>query len=320
MKERGYIETYDFSLGTNFSDKFYLGATFSLTNILYHLDSFYGEKLGEGGTIGLDNYFETQGAGYQFNAGVIWRPVDALRLGVAYHSPVWYSLTDYYQGTAKADHAGGNTGQEGISTPNDALTDYRFNTPYYWVFSAAGVIGTKAVVSLDYEIKDYSGMNLMDKYGKEKEFENHYIQQDFKTASTVRAGLEYRFTPQFSGRLGYSWVENPYKTEFKDNPSAGEYLNVNEKYRYKDLIVGTVPHYTIESNVNYLTAGIGYRFTPRFYVDATLVYRSQTDDLYYFPSYEFINNNGEHRQLVKSIPAKLTNNTYKGLVTVGYKF
>lgn len=293
ITERGYIEAYDFSLGTNLSDKLYLGATFSLTDIQYHLDSSYGETFEQGGSIGLNNYFETQGAGYQFNVGAIWRPVDALRLGVAYHSPTWYSLTDYYQGTVSKD----------IYTPEDAYTDYRFNNPYSWVFSAAGIIGTKAVVSLDYEIKDYTGMDLADNNGREYKSDNQYINEDFKTASTLRAGLEYRFTPQFSGRLGYSRIQNPYEEKF----GAGE---------KEAMIVGTVPHYTIEGDVNYFTAGIGYRFTPQFYIDVAFVYKTQKDDLYAFPS--VWDDNGNY--IVESIPAKLTNNTYKGLVTVGYKF
>jgi long-subunit fatty acid transport protein len=98
-------------------------------------------------------------------------------------------------------------------------------------------------------------------------------------------------------------VQNPYEQNFK----AGE---------KEVMIIGTVPHYTIEGDINYFTAGIGYRFTPQFYIDAAFVYRTQTDDLYAFPS--IWDKNGNY--IVESTPAKLTNNTYKGLVTVGYKF
>lgn len=33
---------------------------------------------------------------YSFNLGVIARPTDFLRLGVAYNSPTWYKMTNYY--------------------------------------------------------------------------------------------------------------------------------------------------------------------------------------------------------------------------------
>ena len=299
VNERGYIESYDFSLGGNFGNQLYLGLTLSLTDMFYHWNSSYGEEFGQREKIGLNNYLETEGSGYQAKFGAIWRPSDFLRLGAAYHSPTWYYLTDYYQGTTIAKYIGTDRERE---TPDGALTHYRFNTPGSWVFSVAGVMGSKAIVSLDYEFKDYRGMMLMDNEGMPKYDSNRFIEEDFKAASTLRAGLEYRFTPQFSGRLGYSYAQNPYEKTFKD---GGREV----------VIIGTIPHYTVEGDVNYLTAGIGYRFTPNFYIDAALICRTQNDALYYYPS---ILDGGEF--IVKSIPASVTNRTYKGLVTVGCKF
>jgi len=45
--------------------------------------------------------------------------------------------------------------------------------------------------------------------------DNHYISEDYEPTSTVRVGFEYRFTPQFYGRLGYAWMQNPYETEYR---------------------------------------------------------------------------------------------------------
>ena len=297
VNERGYIESYDFSLGGNLWDQLYLGLTFSVTDLFYHWDSSYGEEFGQREKIGLNNYLETEGSGYQAKFGALWRPSDFLRLGVAYHSPIWYYLTDYYQGSTIAKYIG--TDAEGAS-PEGALTHYRLNTPYSWVFSVAGVMGTQAIVSLDYEFKDYRSMRLMDGQGNPKMDSNGFIEEDFKAASTLRAGLEYRFTPQFSGRLGYSYAQNPYERIFKDGGREA-------------MIVGTIPHYTIDGDVSYFTAGIGYRFTPSFYIDAAFIYRMQNDKLYYYPSVF-------GADPVVSTPASLTNRTCKGLVTMGYKF
>jgi len=299
MSERGYIDSYDISVGGSLSDQFYFGLTLSLMDISYRWDSWYKEVFGQE-NIGLGNYLETNGAGYQAKLGAIWRPSDFLRLGVAYHSPTGYYLKDYYQGWTNAQYDDVN---EQEKTPNGAWTSYRFNTPYGWVFSAAGIIGTKAVVSLDYEIKDYRSMMIMDPNGVSKAGDNKYIKEDFKVASTLRAGLEYRITPQLSGRLGYSYVQNPYEKDFRDG-------------KRETVIVGTVPHYTIDGDVHHFTAGIGYRFTPQFYIDAAFIYRTQKDDLYYFPS--VVGDDGSFT--VQSTPASMTNRACKGLVTVGYRF
>jgi len=300
VNERGYIDSYDVSLGANVQDKFYWGLTFSLTDISYRWDSRYDEEFKPRGGIGLDNYLETNGTGYQVKLGAIWRPADFLRFGVSYYSPTWYYLTDYYQGRAIAQY---DIKDEWAKTPDHAYTRYRFNTPYNWIFSIAGIIGTKAIVSLDYEIKDYRGMKLMDNLGRPQKIDNDYIEEDFKVASTLRAGLEFRFTPQLSGRLGYSYVQNPYEKEFKNGWKEA-------------MIIGTIPHYTIDGDAHHFTTGIGYRFTPQFYIDAAFIYRTQQNDLYYFPS--VVGDDGNF--IVQSTPASMTNRACKGLVTVGYKF
>lgn len=312
VSEKGYIDNYDFNLGANFSNSFYLGMTLSLTNIYYRMDSYYTEdfeKRREGFL--LKNYLQTEGSGFQVNLGAIWRPVDFLRLGVAYHSPVWMTLSDFYKGTMDADLSLNGERVPPAFTP-DATLDYQFHTPYSWVFSAAGILGTKAIVSLDYEIKDYRSMHLADPYSAMSnsfEGQNNGIDANFKVASTLRAGLEYRFTPQFSGRLGYARYESPYEKNFKEN-------------KKEVITAGTIPHYTIEGDINYFTAGIGYRFTPNFYIDAALVYRTQTNDLYFFPQTKTNRPVGETSEpiLYPPVAASFTSTAYKGLVTLGYKF
>ena len=302
VSEEGYIDSYDFSIGTNLFDNLYLGLTFTETDIYYRMNSYYDEEFQNGGRAELKNYLETEGTGYQLRLGAIWRPVDEFRVGIAYHSPTWYSLTDYYSGNTLANY--GDVSNEKASTPSDAYTNYKLQTPQSCTFSVAGVIGAKAILSVDYEVKDYTAMDFKDDSGFEYEFDNQCINEDFKVTSTIRAGLEYRFTPQFSGRLGYAWMQNPYVKEMKEGK--------------KEVVLGltrTTPHYTIEGDVSYFTAGIGYRFTPQFYIDATFVRKSQTDDLYYFsPTFE----NGNI--LVDSKSTSLKNNTYNTLITLGYKF
>lgn len=292
--ERGAIESYDFTIGGNVADKLYLGLTASLTDISYQMYSTYRENFTRNDGLVLDNFLETSGSGYQVKLGAIYRPVDQLRLGISYHSPTWYSLTDYYQATATPIGFG-----EGPESTPDGAWSYKMQTPYSWMFSAAAVLGANAIVSLDYEIKDYTTMNLKESDGYNLEKDNQFIDEDFKIASSLRLGLEYKFTPQFAGRIGYAWMGSPYETNFKNGNT-------------QVMTAGTVPQYTVEGDVNYFTAGLGYRFTPKFYLDLAIVARTQTDDLYYFspiPSWD-----------LKSQSVEYKNKTIKGLLTVGYKF
>lgn len=309
VSEKGKIESYDFTIGSDISDQFYWGATFSLTNLSYEMNSSYDEQfLGVAGSgMNLYNYLKTEGTGIQLKAGVIFKPIDALRIGVAYHSPTWYTMTDYYhanlnpQLSARGIYADDGNVVGGTETPYSS-TDYRFRTPGTWTISLAGVLSTKAIVSLDYEIKDYSAMNLKDRNGYDWTDVNNVMNDDYKTTSMLRAGLEYRFTPQFSGRIGYAWAQNPYRSDIQ---SVGN--NV--------VTAGTVPQYTLSGDVNYLTAGVGFRFTPLFYVDIALVFRTQKNDLYYYPTIKEIPD-----VVSDSFAGRFTNQSLKELVTLGYKF
>lgn len=303
IKESGAIHAYDFALSGNWVHSLYLGATFTLTDVDYRKTSYYREAYSHDTGFELDNYTETEGVGYQFKLGAIWRPVDVLRVGVSYHSPTWYSLTDRYY----AEIATRYPERTYYADTPDGATRYMFHTPYSWTFSLAGIIGTKAVLSLDYELKDYKAMNLKDMGGNNYRNDNEYIDQDFKLASTFRAGFEYKITPRFATRIGYATMESPYTANLKED-------------KIDPVLIGTIPHYKIEGRTHHYTGGIGYRFTPDIYLDFAFVHRTQKSDLYYFPSVFYVN---ELDELVKdrvSEPATLKSIMNTGMLTFGYKF
>ena len=303
VSERGRVESYDFTIGSNIADKFYWGVTLAITDLSYYMYSYYDEAFSEGDGFLLENHLETKGSGIQAKLGMIYKPSNAIRLGIAYHSPVWYSMTDYFWAQITPD--GIYDGKDELvgtkKTPKDSYS-YNFRTPGSWTFSLAGILGTKAIVSVDYEIKDYSAMNLKDTNGNDFIKDNKKINNDYKNASTLRTGLEYKFTPQLSGRLGYAWSQNPYQSDI-------ELMGKNT------VSAGTITHYALQGDVNYLTAGIGFRFTPQFYGDFALVLRTQKDYLYYYPEVHYITNVESD-----SFAGDFTNKSLKGLVTLGYKF
>ena len=298
--EKGRVDSYDFTLGTNISDIFYIGATLSLTDLYYEMSSLYSEIPENGGNINLTNTLITDGSGYQFTIGAIVRPADVIRLGVSYHSPTWYKMCDSYYATARFE--------ESEKTPQDPPFDYNYKTPGRLVASVAGIICSKTILSVDYEYSDFSKMNLKDIDGfslsDDPDYDpNVYLSQDFKGASTLKAGFEYRITPQASLRLGYSIMQSPLEKNFKSG-------NVQVK------TVGTIPQYTLEGDAKCFSWGGGYRFTSNLYMDIAFSWKWRDDLLYAFSP--VIANNGI--EVLSSTPSKFKNNTYRGLVTLGYKF
>ena len=304
MTERGSSDEYNFSLATNISDRVFLGATLGVTDINYRLGSEYNEEFQGNDYAGLKNSLETEGVAYSVNLGVIVRPIDALRLGIAYNSSKWYSLTDYYFAYGNTYVSNYQNPKMETQTPVGEYAEYKLRTPDRWIFGLAGIIGRSALISVDYELTNYAAMYLSDREGNAyKEF-NNYIKDDFGQQHTLKVGGEVKITPQFAVRAGYIFQTTPEKSALRDGKN-------------EVVPMGTATQYTLSNATRYYTVGLGYRFTPNFYMDMAYIHRIQDEKLYPFSNVYDLNN-GNHTVSVD--PAKLSTTTGRVALTVGYKF
>lgn len=313
VREKGSIGSYDFNFGTTISDIVSIGATLSVTDINYHRYTNYEETYPAftGNGFRLDNELKTEGSGFQAKVGVIVKPIQELRFGVSYHSPTWYNMTDYFGVSMDYNYSqifGNEDYQGNFDSGYDHYYDYKLRTPDKWTFSLAGVIGQTAIISADYEYTNYkNNMKLFDRdnnaLGSVDNDPNRFIKEDFRGASTLRVGAEIRITPQFSGRIGYAWMQSPLETSFKNNEQ-------------EVMTVGSDAHYVLDGDVNHFTYGLGYRFSRNFYTDLAFVIKSQKSDLY-----TFSNAHDEARNVnIGSDKVEMKTNTFQGILTFGYKF
>lgn len=309
VSERGSVDQYDLAFGINISDIVMLGATVAITDMNYSYRSSYDEEFTNGNSLYLDNYLDTDGTGYSLNVGAIVRPADFLRLGVAYNSPTWYKMTDHYYGEAGSyltfmDNGTMKERNLATDTPNDAVYDYEFRSPDKWIFSAAAILGTTALISVDYELTNYKNMRMYDTDGSSNVYTNQDITDNFKAGNTIRVGAEVKVTPQFAVRAGAAYSDSPIKDPLKDG-------------KVGVVTVGTIPNYTIDKGVMNYTVGIGYRFTPNFYTDLACVFRSHKEDVYAFSS---IFDGSDPKPIIQAQPASMKTNTTRVALTLGYKF
>lgn len=316
VKEKGSISSYDFNVGTMFADVISFGLSLSVTDIDYHLYSAYSEDFDNfKGGYDLYNWVKTEGTGWQLKAGLLFKPIDELRIGVSYHSPTWYDMTDYSAANIDDNLTGlmnvpGNQirkdYKKGVTETPEFEFDYELRTPDKWTFSLAGVIGQTFILSADYELTNYKNMKLYDRDGNplaNQEWDpNNFVKNDFKMASTVRLGAEFCITPQFAARVGYAWMQSPLQKEFKNNDN-------------EVVVVGTTPNYILDGDINHITYGLGYRFSKNFYADLAFVMKSQKSDLYMFPKI-YINDEVD----IQPEKVKLKDNTFQGLLTLGVRF
>ena len=109
-REEGGINQYDFNMSFNVQDRYYFGVTLGVYDVNYKRYSSYSETLlddngADNGNFTLNNWFSTQGTGYDLKFGFIARPFEysPFRIGFAVHTPVWYMLTDRYTSTLSTD-------------------------------------------------------------------------------------------------------------------------------------------------------------------------------------------------------------------------
>ncbi|MEO6039320.1 MAG: hypothetical protein ABIQ93_12985, partial [Saprospiraceae bacterium] len=135
------------SFAGNYDEKLMLGATVGVPFVNYRQDGEYLEMDPGGGIAGnvpffsalsYTEYLKTEGVGVNLKLGVTYRVSQALRLGVAFHTPTYLALTDHYSNTFSYDYedGGGAVSGDEQSSP-EGVSDYRLRTPWRAIGSAA---------------------------------------------------------------------------------------------------------------------------------------------------------------------------------------
>lgn len=254
VESRGSIGEVDLSFGMNFSNKLYVGATLGLQIVNWKRGFYYSEDYLYGGGVAqyadgtpleaaaewmdYDQVVKLSGTGINFKAGIIYRPIPALRLGMAVHTPTTYSLDRKYQAFMGTNFSLPNNGNDGDLTP--ILSDkgenaWVMNSPTRLMFGASYTFGRMAVVSVDYERTWYNGMRMMEvPYGFEI-YPSDYTRQvkdNYKGANTVRVGAEVKPLPMLALRLGYGLQASMLRHDKQ------EYFNRPQAYRTSVVSAG----------------------------------------------------------------------------------
>jgi hypothetical protein len=211
IQTKGGINEMVFSVGANYDDRVYLGATVGIPFVRYSERSVYTEEDIERSNIYFDYFdrideLETTGTGVNLKAGIIIRPTDWFRIGGAIETPTFYTLTDEYSTTFKAsfDTLYGTKRQS-----SEGFYEYELNTPFKAMAGVGFILGKAGLISADYVYLDYSNARLR-AADYDFEAENDAIRNDYNKAHNIRLGTEWRYG-MLSFRGGYGISANPYK-------------------------------------------------------------------------------------------------------------
>lgn len=330
IEEKGHIDEYSINFGGNVMNVLYWGVGFGITDLDFKQYAYYSENLtnanvpdanadtyttGNASPFTLSNYKHIWGSGFNFKAGVIVKPINELRIGVAIHTPTYYNLsyegqgfTEFYM--SSPDYQ--NKAYDGSYSTDLANFDWKLQSPWRFMVGAAGVIGGRAIISADYEYRAYGDMKVKDWDGYSFDDVNGDIKTYYQSTNILRLGAEYRLTPQWSVRAGYSYESSPVKSEILDpTGSQASYIYTSGPYDYE-----TQPSYTLDRSTNYITCGLGYKYK-NFYADMAYVYRHRKSDYHAFSDYN--ESTGDHL-LVQAPKAELSDNNSQIVLTLGLRF
>lgn len=291
---KGSTGNWLLSFSNNFNDKLFIGGTIEFKSLRYDMNSVYDETDVKD-TI-VSPYFgmnfksfafyrneTTTGTAPGFKLGMIFKPLDYLRIGAAIHSPFFYNLkySDNYNMTSAFGPASDSTFN--LDSPPSSSFDYKLTTPFRAIGSIAFVFPGKGLIDLDYEYVDHPSARLRAKDQAVYNFstENNIIRKFHQGQHIIRLGGEYTYGG-IAFRLGAAYYGSPYKSSV-----------VPASYDY--------------SSISY-SGGIGFRDKNYFFdIGYALTAAKQFSELYSLL-------NGEQPGINSTI------NTHRLMLTLGFKF
>lgn len=255
-------------------DKFYYGFTFGIPFLRYDKESSFTEA---DATANSTNKFDfasitenltTKGTGLNLKLGVIYKPVEYVRLGLAVHTPTFYRLTDRYNASVTAN----TESYQGLLTQNsgdftsgqDAEFSYWLFTPYRIMASASYVLReiedvrkqkgflTADIEYINYKASSYTTDPETDNDQQAKDYLkslNNAIDNAYKGAFNFKIGGELKFTT-IMARLGTAYYGNPYKNLAGEKGNRFS-ISGGLGYRNKGMFIDLAYVHTMGKDVYY---------------------------------------------------------------------
>jgi hypothetical protein len=216
----------------NMGDKLYVGGSLTIPIIHYQRELMYSETDATNSTTNqfksftYKESFTSNAVGVGLKLGVIFKPIEPLRLGIAIHTPQFLGFTDRISSSITAN----TEGYAGIRTANSndlnggqpGERKYNMITPWKAILSSSYVFGgssdvrsQKGFISADLEYVNYRGARFSSAGTIDQTLVDYYtlinegIKDTYKGNINLRLGGELKFNT-FMIRLGGAYYGSPY--------------------------------------------------------------------------------------------------------------
>lgn len=286
LQSRGSAGEFSFAFGFNINNIVYLGASLDIQSIsrkqTIYYDEYINYAVGEQidatlypyqlQQVGYAQSMYVNGSGVGAKFGIVVRPIEALRIGFAVHTPTYYSLA--YRYSASLSSVARNAGL--IPDANGNIDDYvyadeatpilqdggehrwTFTTPTRLLVGASYAIGQYAVLSVDYQYDAYRALKI-DYAPADTGYTNDTFRDNLRGVHTIRAGVEAKPLPWLALRVG-----GGYRSKV-----------LNKNY---DFVAFSEP---VADTLWYASAGVGFRLSQVTSIDLAYQYRNTRYSDYY---------------------------------------
>lgn len=241
---KGGIGEYAFSLGANYSNTLYLGATIGVQRVSYEENKVHEEtNLPTGSFMESFRFYEdyyTYGTGYNFKIGAIYRPIAPLRLGFAFHTPTYYSLDSEFDTEMTTDFRNTPPGAQAgdlkfRDKPEDlSLSEYNVTSPLKMIFSGA-FQNQFGLLSMDFEYVDYSASKIRSDGDSFSDI-NEVIQRDYRQTFNFKVGGEIKLD-EFAIRGGYGYYGSPFYSGHMNKNADTQSYSFGVGYRGESMFI-----------------------------------------------------------------------------------
>lgn len=351
---KGSVDEYNLAIGGNINNTLFWGLDVGFVDMDFHTTARWGEQLtnasvdspdGDAGTDAnwtMTNFYNASGTGVNVKAGLIFRPIQELRLGVSFATPTWYSINENYMAYTNFDYNGPNiqlnsANLEGLPATNDGLygdNSYNYRTPWRITGSVAGVIGRSLILSADVEWNLYGKSRFYDS-GNDWYDDGYDWDWDWDSPwyAPTRASQQKASPKSYINDPWYATnqdIRDIYRTsttirlgaEYRITPRFSVRLGyahtdspVRSEAKDGNMLIwtsGTMPNYRFDNSTDYITCGLGYNFSS-FYIDGAFVHKHQSSEYHaYTPD--------PANPQIPSPSAKLGLDSNQIVVSAGFKF
>lgn len=218
----GRITETSLTFGGNYEDKLFIGGSLNIQSLFLNSEVTTSERFVRSDfpppaetalmtSYALRDRLETEGIGVNLRLGAIYRLNDYVRVGGSIQTPTTFALSDNFSTRMVSNWI--NNPEPRYTSEALGFFDYRVRTPWRYMVSAAGFLGTKGFISAQYEYANFSRGKLLEtnRRGSNADFSfaNDLIAREFAAVHTIRAGAELRANKNLFFRAGFAYFTYP---------------------------------------------------------------------------------------------------------------